>query len=127
MDVYIDDLDNACLENKVTLRLTDLFGKDYLPEIEDENIKKYDEIPTNKWIRITYKDLNKDTTFDFTCDVENYNETNDNSNIQNNYQIAKVQFTTSGLGGDIDLTGLSRHKDEICKNLIDAKSEINWY
>ena len=127
MDVYIDDIDNSCLENKVTLRLTDMFGKDHIPEIEDEDIKKYDEIPTNRWIRITYKELDKNTIFNFTCDVDNYNETNDNSKIQNNYQIAKMQFITSGLGGDIDLTGLMRQQDEGYKNLIDAKSEINWY
>lgn len=126
MDIYVEDKDGACLENIVAIKLTDMFGKEYIPEIESENIKKAEQIPTNQSLRITYKDLRENETYNLTCVVGIYNETRENSKIQNNHQIFKKQFITSGLGGKLDLIGMDKDS-ELYKNLINVKSEVNWY
>ena len=127
MDIYIDDIDHACIDDIVIIRLYDSYGKEYLPTIEPSTIKSNTKIPTNQWVRLTYSGLNKDETYELSAEVASYNETNDSSKIQNNFKINSVKFITSGLGGTIDLTGLGREMNENGSNLIDVKSENNWY
>lgn len=127
MDIYIDDIDGTCIENIVTIRMTDSYGKEYLPTIEPSEIESNTLIPTNQWVRLTYTGLNENETYTLTAEVSSYNETNDSSKIQNNFQIDTTQFVTTGLGGTIDLLGLERQKMEEGANLIDVKSENNWY
>lgn len=126
-DIYIDDIDGCCAENKVRIKLSDGFGKEYMPNIEPSEIESNTKIPTNQWVRLTYSGLNENETYTLVADVEAYNETNDTSKTQNNYQINTTQFVTTGLGGEIDLLGLNRKQEEASKNLIDVKSNNNWY
>lgn len=127
MDVYIKDVDNSCLDNNVTVKLLDNYEKEYLPDIEPSEIKSNTQIPTNQWVRITYTDLSENETYALTAEAKSYNETNDVSKVQNNYKIYETKFITEGLGGKIELTGLNREKQEQSSNLIDVKSENNWY
>ena len=127
MDIYIDDVDNSIITQSAVLRLYDSSGKEYLPIIEPEDIRSNTLIPTNQSVRLTYNDLKEDNEYSLICEAEKYNETNNNSKIKNNYQIAKKEFITSGLGGNIDLKGLIRKRNLECYNLIDVKSENNWY
>lgn len=127
MDIYIDDIDQSCLENIVNIRLADSYGKEYIPEIESEDIDSNTKIPTNQWVRLTYRDLTENEIFDLNADVASYNETNDTTKIQNNYRIGNAQFLTAGLGGKIELIGLNRQIKQKSSNLIDVKSENNWY
>ena len=127
MDIYLDDMDNSVLMQNYIIRLYDNTGKEFLPKFESEDIKSNTTIPTNKWVRLTYNELKENATYTLICEAEKYNETNNNSKIKNNYQINKKEYTTSGLGGKITLKGLIRIKDEDSRNLIDVKSENNWY
>lgn len=132
MDIYIDDEDGAVADNLTIVRMVDRFSKEYLPTIEviDENkedVKSTTKIPTNRWIRLTYEGLTENEVYTFTCEAASYNETNNANKVQNNYQIGKKEFTTSGLGGSIDLIGLQREIADNGKNLIDVSSNNNWY
>lgn len=127
MDIYVEDKDGACLENMAVIRFYDSAGKEYIPDIEPKNIKKTSEIPTNTWVRLTYNNLYENQLYEFSCEIGSYNETRDANKIQNNYKVASREFFTSGLGATIDLLGLERKKGAECKNLIDVKSETNWY
>lgn len=127
MDIYIDDVDHSCLEDIVTVRLIDSYEKEYLPKIEPTNIKGNTKIPTNQWVRITYTGLPENMKYEFVTEAVSYNETNDTSKVQNNYKILTKDFITSGLGGNVELSGLNREKQQSCSNLIDVKSENNWY
>ena len=127
MDIYIDDVDRSCLEDIVNIRFYDSYGKGYLPSIEPSEIKDSTKIPTNKWVRLTYSGLAANETYTLSADVASYNETNDVSKVKNNFSIDTAQFITSGLGGNVDLVGLERQIKQDSSNLIDAKSENNWY
>ena len=127
MDVYVDDVDKSCLEDVVNIRLCDSYNKEYIPNIEPNEIKNSSKIPTNQWVRLTYTGLTENETYNLNVEVASYNETNDVSKVQNNFQLSSTQFITSGLGGKIDLVGLERQMKEDGKNLVDAKSENNWY
>lgn len=127
MDVYIDDVDGTCVDGIVTIRLTDSYNKEYMPEIEPVAVESNTLIPTNQWVRLTYSGLDENETYTLTAEVGSYNETNDSSKIQNNFPLATTQFVTTGLGGTIDLLGLERQKNAEGVNLIDVKSENNWY
>ena len=126
MDIYIDDIDGAVLDNMVKITMSDSRGKEYVPRIE-ENIKSIEKIPTNKWIRIIYEQLTEEMEFTLSCTASAYNETNNFNNIKNNYEIENKKFITSGLGGNIYLKGLIRKKEDNRINLIDVKSYNNWY
>ena len=127
MDIYIDDVDNSIITQSAVLRLYDSSGKEYLPIIEPEEIRSNTLIPTNQSVRLTYNELKEDTEYSLICEAEKYNETSNNSKINNNYQIDKKELITSGLGGNINLKGLIRKRNIECYNLIDVKSENNWY
>ena len=129
MDIYIDDIDKSCLEDIVNIRLLDRFDKEYIPNIEPNEIKNSSKIPTNQWVRLTYTGLTENETYTFSAEVAVYNETNDASKVQNNFKMNSTQFVTSGLGGKIELIGLERQMKEENNgaNLVDVKSENNWY
>ena len=127
MDVYIEDVDKSCLENIVNVKLFDSYEKEYLPDIEPKEVESSTKIPTNQWVRLTYTGLTENETYNMSAFVASYNETNDISKVQNNFEIKKSQFITTGLGGKIDLVGLERQMKSEGSNLIDAKSENNWY
>ena len=127
MDIYVEDIDQSCLENVVNMRLIDSYEKEYIPQIEPESIKNSSKIPTNQWIRLTYSGLTKDEVYTLSAEVASYNETNDVSHVQNNFKIRESKYTTNGLGGNIDLIGLERQKKQEASNLLDVKSANNWY
>ena len=127
MDVYIEDVDKSCLEDIVNIRMLDSYDKEYIPDIEPTEIKNITKIPTNQWVRLTYNGLNENETYTLSAEVASYNETHDVSKVQNNFLIDKAQFVTTGLGGKIDLLGLKRQKNTECLNLVDVKSENDWY
>ena len=127
MDIYIEDTDHSCLEDIVTVRLADSYEKEYLPKIEPSNIKSSTKIPTNQWVRVTYTGLTENEKYEFSTESVSYNETNDTSKVQNNYKILTKDFVTKGLGGNVELTGLAREKQKAGSNLMDVKSENNWY
>lgn len=127
MDVYIDDVDQSCLEGVVNMRMMDSYEKEYIPDIEPAEIKSSTKVPTNQWVRLTYTGLNENETYTLTAEVASYNETNDTSKVQNNFKIDTTDFVTKGLGGKIDLVGLERQMKQDGTNLIDVKSENNWY
>ena len=127
MDIFIDDVDGSCLENIVNVKMLDSYDKEYMPEIEPKEIKSNTKIPTNQWVRLTYSGLNENETFTLSVDVASYNETNDVSKVQNNFRIDTKQFVTTGLGGKLDLVGLERQMNEEGSNLVDVKSDNNWY
>ena len=127
MDVYIDDVDNSCLEKIVNIRFSDSYDKEYLPKIEPEEIKSNTKIPTNQWVRLTYSGLTENETYTLSAEVASYNETNDVSKVQNNFIIDTEQFITQGLGGKVELIGMERQKKQESVNLVDVKSENNWY
>ena len=127
MDIYIDDIDHSCLEDIVTVRLRDSYEKEYLPKIEPSDIKNNTKIPTNQWVRVTYTGLAENEKYEFSTESVSYNETNDTSKVQNNYRILTKDFVTNGLGGNVELAGLVREKQEAGINLMDVKSENNWY
>lgn len=127
MDIYVEDIDQSCLENVVHMRLIDSYEKEYIPQIEPESIKNSSKIPTNQWIRLTYSGLTKDEVYTLSAEVASYNETNDVSHVQNNFKIRESKYTTNGLGGNIDLIGLERQKKQEASNLLDVKSANNWY
>lgn len=127
MDVYIEDIDRSCLEDIVNIRMLDSYDKEYIPTIEPKEIKSSTKIPTNQWVRLTYDGLTENETFTLSAEVASYNETNDVSKVQNNFVIDKTQFVTTGLGGKIDLVGMERQMKQDGSNLVDVKSENNWY
>lgn len=127
MDVYIEDIDKSCLEDIVNIRMLDSYDKEYIPTIEPKEIKSSTKIPTNQWVRLTYDGLTENETFTLSAEVASYNETNDVSKVQNNFVIDKTQFVTTGLGGKIDLVGMERQMKQDGSNLVDVKSENNWY
>lgn len=127
MDVYIEDIDKSCLEDIVNIRMLDSYDKEYMPTIDPKEIKSSTKIPTNQWVRLTYDELTENETFILSAEVASYNETNDVSKVQNNFVIDKTQFVTTGLGGKIDLVGMERQKKQDGSNLVDVKSENNWY
>ena len=127
LDLYIDDIDGSCLENVVNIRMQDSYGKEYLPDIEPAEISSSTKIPTNTWVRLTYTGLAANDTYLLSAESAAYNETNATGNVQNNFKIGTNKFITSGLGGKIDLLGLEKHKREGGVNLINVKSENNWY
>lgn len=127
MDIYVEDVDHSCLEDIITARLLDSYEKEFLPDIEPDNIKSNTQIPTNQWVRLTYTGLTQNETYTFNTEAVSYNETNDISKVQNNYKIGTTKIVTSGLAGNVELTGLKREKQEAKSNLIDVKSENNWY
>ena len=127
MDVYIEDVDKSCLEDIVNIRMLDSYDKEYLPDIEPAEIKSSTKIPTNQWVRLTYNGLNENETYTLSAEVASYNETNDISKVQNNFVIDKAEFITTGLGGKVDLIGLERQMKAEGSNLVDVKSENNWY
>ena len=127
MDVYIEDIDKSCLEDIVNIRMLDSYDKEYIPTIEPKEIKSSIKIPTNQWVRLTYDGLTENETFTLSAEVASYNETNDVSKVQNNFVIDKTQFVTTGLGGKIDLVGMERQMKQDGSNLVDVKSENNWY
>lgn len=127
MDIYIEDVDGSCLENIVNVKMLDSYDKEFLPDIEPKEIKSSTKIPTNQWVRLTYTGLTENETYTLTAMVAAYNETNDVSKVQNNFQIDSTQFVTTGLGGKIDLIGLERQMKKDGSNLVDVKSENNWY
>lgn len=127
MDVYIEDIDKSCLEDIVNIRMLDSYDKEYISTIEPKEIKSSTKIPTNQWVRLTYDGLTENETFTLSAEVASYNETNDVSKVQNNFVIDKTQFVTTGLGGKIDLVGMERQMKQDGSNLVDVKSENNWY
>lgn len=127
MDVYVEDIDQSCIDNIVTVRLFDTSNKEYLPDIDPSEIESNTKIPTNGWVRLTYTGLKENETYTLTTEVGSYNETNDSSKVQNNFPLASAEFVTTGLGGTVDLLGLKRQKKEEGANLIDVTSENNWY
>jgi hypothetical protein len=133
MDIYVEDIDGACTDDIVTIRFIDDYEKEYLPEIEPTDtedqtkISNVEKIPTNKWVRLTYLSLKEEVTYNLTCEVASYNETHDETKVLNNYLVDTLQFTTTGLSGEINLTGLTREKTEEGINLIDVNSDNNWY
>lgn len=126
LDIYIDDINEACMEKIVTVRLIDESGRQYIPKIEPQTVKDNTKIPINEWVRLTFNGLNEDTSYNLKCETLSYNLTDDNSKVINNYIIDEKQFVTTGLGGSLDLFGLTRIKTN-SKNLIDIESENNWY
>lgn len=127
MDVYIEDIDKSCLEDIVNIRMLDSYDKEYMTTIDPKEIKSSTKISTNQWVRLTYDGLTENETFILSAEVASYNETNDVSKVQNNFVIDKTQFVTTGLGGKIDLVGMERQKKQDGSNLVDVKSENNWY
>ena len=107
--------------------MLDSYDKEYIPTIEPKEIKSSTKIPTNQWVRLTYDGLTENETFTLSAEVASYNETNDVSKVQNNFVIDKTQFVTTGLGGKIDLVGMERQMKQDGSNLVDVKSENNWY
>lgn len=127
MDVYIEDVDNACIDKTVNIILKDSAGNEYLPSMEPNTIESNEKIPTNSYVRLTYDGLKKDTTYTLTCVSSAYNIKPDSKSVKNNYVVGETQIVTSGLGGTIGLNGLERVKDDNSTNLIDVKSQNNWY
>ena len=78
------------LEDIITARLLDSYEKEFLPDIEPDNIKSNTQIPTNQWVRLTYTGLTENETYTFNTEAVSYNETNDISKVQNNYKIGIV-------------------------------------
>lgn len=72
MDIYVEDVDHSCLEDIITARLLDSYEKEFLPDIEPDNIKSNTQIPTNQWVRLTYTGLTENETYTFNTEAVSY-------------------------------------------------------
>ena len=146
MKFIIDDEDDAIgnsSERKITINLNEIDQDGNEKKVGDPLVKYLNM--EGKEFDLEYLGLTKGSTYRLSCVVAKYNETNDERDIKNDYLLIRNDKTeededynyfevkTEGLNGEIVLTSLKEEikKDEegnyISYNLVNVKSEINWY
>ena len=122
-DLSIEDIDNAILDNKVTMYVRD----------EQNKLIAEETINTNQdYQRFTYNKLESDKDYTFTFVAQEYNIGNTNETYIDNYQLKKIIYrTTFGINGEIKLkevvtVPLSKNLYDFEKNTTNLSSTTNY-